>query len=58
MKNVIDAESTVYNETLTRLGFTQDDMVKYVYYNSIKSAGKATLLFGVTQGIVNFNRAT
>jgi len=53
-RNVIDAESTAYNETMTKLEFSQEEMMKYVYYASIKSAGNATLLFGMNQGMYTF----
>ncbi len=55
-KNVIDAETSAYNDIMTKLGFTQEEMMKYVYYQSVKSTGNATLLFGVNQGMISVNR--
>jgi len=54
-RNVIDAESKAYRETMDKLGFNQEEMLKYIYYGSIMSSGRATLLFGVNQGLVNIN---
>ena len=48
-RNVIDAESGAYQLTMQKLGFTQDEMMRYIYYGSIMTSANATLLFGVNQ---------
>ena len=56
LNNTINAENRMYKLAMDELGFTQEELLNYIYLDSIMNQHKAKLLFDVNGFILNYGK--
>jgi len=56
LNNTINAENMMYKLAMDELEFTQEELLKYIYLDSIMNQNKAKLLFDVNGFILNYGK--
>lgn len=56
LNNTINAENRMYKMAMDELGFSQEDLLNYIYLDSIMNQNKAKLLFDVNSFILNYGK--
>ena len=56
LNNTVNAENMMYKKAMDELGFTPDQLMNYIYLDSIMNQNKAKLLFDVNSFILNYGK--
>ena len=56
LNNTVSAENRMYRMAMDELGFTPDQLMNYIYLDSIMNQNKAKLLFDVNSFILNYGK--
>ena len=56
LNNTVNAENRMYKMAMDELGFNQEELLNYIYLDSIMNQNKAKLLFDVNSFILNYGK--
>jgi len=56
VNNTVNAENRMYKLAMDELGFTQEELLTYIYLDSIMNQNKAKILFDVNGFILNYGK--
>ena len=57
LNNTISYESQAYAKAASELGLTSNEVLEYMYYTNLDKQGKATLVVGLENSILNIGKA-